>query len=122
MIGSAASGCTHASVSSVPVEIPGVGTVYRYQGRANFPHQIAEADRMMTEDCQKKNGGHPVVVNRSLQDLGAVALAQGQSNTTATGQATPSGFSATSATSSSGSATSIKNTNQEILYKCVTAS
>ena len=34
-------GCTHASVSSVPIEIPGVGTVYRYQGRANFVHQTA---------------------------------------------------------------------------------
>lgn len=32
----ALSGCTHASISSVPVYIEGIGEVYRYEGRANF--------------------------------------------------------------------------------------
>ena len=45
------SACTHGSVSQLPMHIEGVGTVYRYEGRANFAHQRAEADRIITEDC-----------------------------------------------------------------------
>src|SRR3990167_3632158 len=82
-------GCTHASISSIPLQIEGIGTVYRYQGRANFAHQIAEADRMITEDCKARNGGRPVIVDLQKRDLGAVAVDSGQAttriNATATG-------------------------------------
>ena len=118
-----AGGCSFASVSSVPIEVPGVGTVYRYQGRANFPHQIAEADRMMTEDCKSKNGGHPVVVSLQRQEVGVSAYGSGQSNTYATGQASGTPYavagSAQSLTTTTGSVTAMRNMNQEILYKCV---
>ena len=129
-------GCTHASISSIPMEIEGVGTVYRYQGRANFSHQIAEADRLITEDCKARNGGRPVLVDVQKRDLGVVAASSGQAttrlNATATGNTFTTGnpfttgnlFNAnvagTATTTSSGSATAMRNYNQEILYKCVT--
>jgi hypothetical protein len=120
----ALAGCTHASISSIPLQIEGVGTVYRYQGRANFAHQIAEADRMITEDCKAKNGGRPVIVDLQKRDLGIVAMDTGQSttriNATATGTPYATNVSGTATTTSSGGMTGLRNFNQEILYKCVT--
>jgi len=116
-------GCTHANISSIPMEISGVGTAYRYQGRANFAHQFAEADRMITEDCKRRNGGRPVIVSAQKQDLGVVAFRNGNSTTNATVQATGNRYGATAYgtahTYSSGATTYMRNKNQEILYKCV---
>jgi hypothetical protein len=116
--------CTHASVSSVPMEVPGVGMVYRYQGRANFPHQIAEADRLMTEHCLQVNGGKPVQVDRRTVDLGTVRFDNAQAHTTGTTNIVGGPYSAVatsnSQTSVTGSGTALRNFNQEILYKCVT--
>lgn len=116
-------GCTHASISSIPLEIEGVGTVYRYQGRANFAHQIAEADRMLTEHCKVLNGGHPVIVDMQKRDLGIVSMGSGQSATriNATGTGTPyaTNIMGTATTTSSGTMTGLRNFNQEILFKCV---
>ena len=118
--------CTHGSVSNIPLEIKGVGTVYRYQGRANFSHQIAEADKMMTEHCQKINGGKPVIVDLQKKDLGMVVVGSTNSNTqvranantnTATNKTQIAG---TANTQSIGTASALQNTNQEILYKCET--
>lgn len=115
-------GCTHGSVSQIPIEIEGVGTVYRYEGRANFAHQRAEADRMMIEDCKAKNGGRPVIVDLQKRDLGIVALGGGSSttriNATATGTPYAANVSGTGTTTSSSSTTALRNYNQEILYKC----
>src|SRR5262245_43751048 len=94
-------GCTHASVSSVPMEMPGIGTVYRYQGRANFPHQIAEADRLMVEHCAKINGGKPIVVDRQKIFLGTVNMANAQATTSASAVAMGTPNSATASGSSS---------------------
>ncbi len=120
----ALAGCTHASISSIPTQIEGVGTVYRYQGRANFAHQIAEADRMITEDCRAKNGGRPVIVDLQKRDLGIVAMNSGQStsriNATATGTPYSANVTGTATTTSSRGMTELRNFNQEILYKCVT--
>lgn len=120
----ALAGCTHASISSTPLQIEGVGTVYRYQGRANFAHQIAEADRMITEHCKTLNGGRPVIVDLQKRDLGIVAMDSGQSttriNATATGTPYATNISGTASTTSSGGMTGLRNYNQEILYKCVT--
>ena len=74
---------------------------------------------MMTEDCKAKNGGHPVVVNLEKQDLGVIALGQGQSNTNFSARAAGNAINGTAATSSIGSLTTMRNMNQEILYKCV---
>ncbi len=116
--------CTHASISSVPMQIEGIGTVYRYQGRANFAHQMAEADRLMTDDCKARNGGRPVIVDLQKRDLGVVALNSGQAttrlNATATGTPYSTNIAGTATTTSSGTATAMRNYNQEILYKCVT--
>jgi hypothetical protein len=116
-------GCTHASVSSVPMEIPGVGEVYRYQGRANFAHQAAEADRLMTEHCLRVNGGKPVQVDRRLVDLGTVRFDNAQANTKGTTHVTGGPYSAVATSNSrttvTGSETEMRNFNQEILYKCV---
>jgi len=116
-------GCTHASISSIPMEIEGVGTVYRYQGRANFSHQIAEADRMLTEHCKTLNGGRPVIVDMQKRDLGMVTMGSGQSFThlNATGTGTPysTNLMGTATTTSSGTTSGMRNLNQEILFKCV---
>ncbi len=116
-------GCTHGSVSQIPMEIPGIGTVYRYEGRANFAHQRAEADRMMTEDCKAKNGGRPVIVDLQKRDLGIVTLGSGSSTTQldarAAGYPYAANVSGTATTTSSVSATGLRNYNQEVLYKCV---
>lgn len=116
-------GCTHASISSIPVEIKGVGTVYRYQGRANFPHQIAEADRMIAEDCKQKNGGQPVIIDLKKEYLGQVDLGGGESrtriNATVTGTGTNAQISGIARTTSANNGGSLANYNQEILYKCV---
>lgn len=65
------SGCTHASVSSIP-EMIGGKAVFTYQGRANFGHQMKAADREMTKHCTEFNGGTPVAVGRTTQDLGYI--------------------------------------------------
>ena len=115
--------CTHGSVSNIPLEIQGIGTVYRYQGRANFAHQIEEADKMLFMHCLSINGGKPIVVDLQKRDLGALVLSNGTSSTTING--TISGnhnlanFSGNANTSSHGSASALRNINQEILYKCV---
>lgn len=116
-------GCTHASISSIPLEIEGIGTVYRYQGRANFPHQIAEADRMIAEDCKQKNGGRPVIVDLKKQYLGQVDMGGGESrthiNATVTGTGNNAQITGTARTTSADSGGSLANYNQEIMYKCV---
>jgi hypothetical protein len=115
--------CTHGSVSNIPLEIQGLGTVYRYQGRANFSHQIAEADKLMIEHCLSVNGGKPVVVDLQKRDLGMAVFNSGSSNTTFNGTVTGSHNQAyvygSANTSSMGSASALRNMNQEILYKCV---
>lgn len=120
----ALAGCTHASISSIPMQIEGVGTVYRYQGRANFSHQISEADKMIAEDCKARTGGKPVIVDLQKRDLGVIAFDNGQANTrisaTATRSASNADISGTATTTFSGSTTAMRNYNQEILYKCVT--
>ena len=113
------SGCTHASISQIPLEVPGVGQVYRYQGRANFAHQIAEADKLITEDCLKRNGGTPVVVNLQKTDLGFVSIGNTQASTNVSGNAYGSGFNGTATSSGTTSTGALRNQNQEILYKCV---
>lgn len=116
-------GCTHAAISTIPMEIPGIGTVYKYQGRANFSHQIAEADQRMIEQCKTVNGGKPVVVNQQMRDLGVVTMSNSQALTNLNASAYTSGQSATlqgsANTSTVGSGTALRNMNQEILFKCV---
>lgn len=115
--------CTHASISTVPTEIPGIGSVYRYQGRANFAHQIAEADRQMVEQCKSVNGGRPVVVTQQMRDLGMLAMGNGQSTTSFNATANRFGQTTyaqgTANTSAFGTTSALRNMNQEILFKCV---
>ena len=105
------------------MQIDGIGTVYRYQGRANFAHQIAEADRRIAEDCNTRNGGKPVIVDLQKRDLGTVAIDNNQASTrisaTATGNPYNTNISGTATTTSSGSTTVMRNYNQEILYRCI---
>lgn len=117
------SGCTYASTSSTPVEIPGLGTAYRYEGRANFPHQIAEADRQMAAHCLKVNGGKPVIVTLQKRGVGF----GGFSNTNAYGTMNasmtpiPGGAAVTGYGSGTAMTTGavMANQNQEILFRCV---
>lgn len=116
--------CTHGVVATTAMEVPGVGTVYRYQGRANFAHQIAEADKMMAEHCAKVNGGRPIIVDLEKRDLGTVAV--GSSNSTTRFNATATSDSArnqarisgTANTQTLSSASMMRNMNQEITYRC----
>jgi len=105
------------------MEIAGVGTVYRYQGRANLSHQIAEADRIMIKECKKINGGKPVVVDQQMRDLGVVAMRNSQSTTNVNATADRIGptmsISGTARTSTTGTSGGLRNMNQELLFKCV---
>jgi hypothetical protein len=119
----ALTGCTFANISSIPLEIEGVGTVYRYQGRANYSHQFAEADKLIAEDCKARNGGKPVIVNLQKRDIGTITFEDGQArtriNATSTRNQYNSNIIGNATTRYSGSTTEMRNYNQEILYKCV---
>ncbi len=71
-----ASGCTYATVQATPVQLPDGGEGYRYSGRANFQHQLAEADRVMAETCFAR-GGRPLVVEQGERNIGAGAILAG---------------------------------------------
>jgi len=117
------SACTHGAVSTTPMELQGIGTVYRYQGRANFSHQIAEADKMMAEHCKQVNGGKPVIVAQQQRDLGMVGTTSSSANTNLNAMTTRMGNQAliagSATTNSKGSFSALRNMNQEILYRCV---
>ena len=113
------SGCTHASISSVPLYIEGIGEVYRYEGRANFSHQIKKADEMMIAACKERNGGHPVVVDLKKRDLGTVNLGASQASTTFSTTSSGNNTYGTASTTAYGSGSGLKNQNQEILFRCV---
>ncbi|MCA0204328.1 MAG: hypothetical protein LCH92_08300 [Proteobacteria bacterium] len=95
-------GCapTYGSISSTPMQLGDGSLAYRYQGRANFGHQLAEADRQMAEHCAAVNGGRPVMVRQDTRQIGGGGFVQAQ----------PTGFASFSAMS---------NQNQEILFRCV---
>lgn len=118
-LAAALAGCSHASISSIPMQIEGVGTVYRYQGRANFAHQMALADQMIADDCKARNGGKPVIVDLQKVDLGTINMGSAQSTTRLNGTATGNRFNGTAATSTFGGGSAMRNSNQEVLYKCV---
>ena len=84
------SGCIHANVSNVPQMINGEA-IFTYQGRSNFGFQLEAADKFMIKHCLDFNGGSPVALKRSTQDLGYVV-----SNDFASG-----------------------NQNQVVLFKCI---
>jgi hypothetical protein len=108
------------------MEIPGIGTVYRYQGRANFAHQIAEADKMMAEHCAQVNGGRPIIVDLEKRDLGTVAMGSSNSTTRINATATTDNsrnqarISGTGNTQTLSSVSMMRNMNQEITYRCAT--
>lgn len=95
------------------------GEVYRYQGRANFAHQIEEGDRVMAEKCHNVNGGHPVLVDMQKKYLGQVNFANGTATTTGNAIVTGNVVTGSANTIASASSTSVANYNQEVLFKCV---
>lgn len=100
----------------------GVGEVYRHQGRANFAHQIAEADRLMAEHCRQVNGGRAVIVSHQTRNIGFGGIGQSQSQTMIVGSAAASpGLvtgTATGLTTGVDTASVMTNQNQEILFRC----
>lgn len=90
---------TFGSVQRTPVSLPNGQLAYVYQGRANFPGQLAVADEMMASHCQSIGKSQAVIQDRQLQNLGAV-----------------SGINATSGMASGGV---LANQNQNILFSCV---
>ena len=113
------SACTYAATSTIPVEIQGGDIAYRYEGRANFPHQIAEADRAMTAQCLKANGGKPVIVNLQKRTIGVGGIANTSTTGRVDGTLTGSNYQGTGATFGTGLVSTMANQNQEILYRCV---
>lgn len=113
---------TYGAISMTPIEIPGVGTAYRYQGRANFQHQIAEADRMMAEHCAKVGGGRPVILNQNTRNIGFGGTGHSTASTYATGSATEIlggyGLQGSATTTGYGTTSVMANQNQEILFRC----
>jgi nitrous oxidase accessory protein NosD len=110
-------GCTFSSISSLPIQTA-QGDLYRYEGRANFPYQIAEADQLITEHCAKLNGGKPVVVNVQKHHLGNVSFANASATTTGSAVVTGNTISGSAVTTGYGSGSSIKAFNQVIMFKC----
>lgn len=113
-------GCTHGSISAVPIHVEGVGEVYRYEGRSNFPHQIKRADELMAAMCKDKNGGHPVVVTLQKRDIGYGAMGSGQATTTFSASTYGTNTYGDAQTSAQGYQSALRNQNQEILFKCIT--
>jgi len=74
-------GCTYASVTTIPQHVAGVGHVYRYQGRANFPYQLAEGEKLIREFCLKK-GGTPRIVSHRQRYVGDIDLSDAVATTT----------------------------------------
>lgn len=108
--------CSFGSVSKTPVQLSNGEFAYRYEGRANFAHQNAEADRMMAEHCRSINGGFPVIVDARQSVVGAARL--GQANTTLSGTSTaPGSFNASATTNSS--VNTLANRQQSLLFRCV---
>lgn len=68
--------CTYAQVSATPVQLPDGGEGYRYTGRANFAHQMQEADRVMAETCAAR-GGRPLIVEQGERNIGAGGFING---------------------------------------------
>ena len=110
---------TFGSISKTPMQLPNGELAYRYEGRANFPHQQEVADKMMAEHCMSMNGGVAIAVDAQQSVIGAAAF--GNSNTniagTATGPYQNRSFNATANTSSSGS--TLANKQQYITFRCV---
>ncbi len=117
------SGCavipTFGSVSKTPIQLPNGELAYRYEGRANFPHQQEVADKMMTEHCIGANGGTPVIVDVQQMVIGTAAFGNSNMNITGTasGPYQQRTYNATANSSSSGSA--LANKQQYVVFRCV---
>ncbi len=72
----AVAGCTYAQVSATPVQLPDGSEGYRYTGRANYQHQMVEADRAMAATCAAK-GLRPVIVQQNERNIGGGAILAG---------------------------------------------
>jgi hypothetical protein len=94
---------TYAQIQSTPVQLSDGSLGYVYQGRANFPGQLEIADQSMQEHCRSKGRSQAVMLDRKMQDLGAVGF----------GNVYDSGYGV------GVSATTISNQNQQILFRCV---
>jgi hypothetical protein len=100
-------GCTFATTSDIPVQLPDGSTGYRYSGRANFPHQQAEADSAIKATCARANGGRPLIVSQQVRNIGMGGVIQGTATTTGT------------LTTGMGTVGGIANMQQDILFRCV---
>lgn len=115
----AVSACTFGHVSTVPMDVPGIGQVYRYEGRANFAHQSVEAERQMAQACQERGGGRPVMVDLSKRDVGVIGISQAQTSGTFNAQTMGSTTTGSSSGYAVGTVGGLRNMNQEILFRCV---
>jgi hypothetical protein len=70
------SACTYANVSATPVALANGTEAYRYTGRANFNHQMAEADNVMAQTCAQF-GKRPVIIDQGTRAIGAGAMLNG---------------------------------------------
>ena len=111
--------CTHAHISSIPTEVPGVGTVYRYQGRANFAHQFREAERLITAECKSINGGLPRIVQMGQYQVGTTGIVNNNVMGNITASGNPNYMSGTFSGSGLGTVSTMSNMNQEIYFMCV---
>ncbi|MFZ1469871.1 MAG: hypothetical protein WAT09_12975 [Paracoccaceae bacterium] len=69
-------GCTHAAVSTTPIQLADGSEGYRYSGRANFGYQMSEADRFMAETCAKM-GLRPIIISQDNRTIGTGAMISG---------------------------------------------
>lgn len=67
------SSCTYANVQTTPIMLADGHEAYRYTGRANFTHQLQEADQVMQQTCAEK-GGSPVIVSQNEHAIGGGAI------------------------------------------------
>lgn len=110
---------TFGTISKTPLQLPNGELAYRYEGRANFQHQHEVADNMMAEHCKALNGGVAVAIDAQQQIIGASTFARSSANANATVTGPYQQRSVSGYGSSSGTATTIGNRQQSILFKCV---
>lgn len=105
------SGCTHGRVSSIPIVAPDGSEIYKYEGRANFAHQDAEAERQIIAYCTGKGAKRPVMVGSDSRNLGVVAIGQGNASAQMIGNSV--------FVQGNSQRSYINNQNQIIYFKCV---
>ena len=110
---------TFGSISKTPMQLPSGELAYRYEGRANFPHQQDVADKMMAEHCISVNEGSPIAIDAQQSVIGAAAFGNSNTNIAGTASGPNQNRSVNAIASTNASASTLANKQQHITFRCV---